>query len=886
MDSRHKEILTRNLPDFVDQVNPQQLLTYLPCLSQYSKEEIETAQNSKSRSYAAQVLHNHLIRKPEAFEQLIAALRHDSVGCTKLADRLDPNHSCDYTNGGGQADRRQSQAKSCHVPHSSPPVSPGAEGWCPSPQRAVEMQAMNGRHFGSPSRCDLDTPWEKLPAGVKPILKKFDAQQSLKKIDDLADKLDFNVEETSVIKAEVPPGESLTLAFLERWIGRQSNSVTLRVIMKIFYDLENIHIVHELERKTGVKFDGQEESDVSPEGGTFSQGGAGLSGQERNKVVDGRTRYNPNINMPDEKNSETDKRVLDVAKNRHISNRQSPHEVCPGNTKSVQGLSSTSSEHDNRNCRQMSQNDSADSIEETKMDNLEKFNGYRKQDILRNSWDDAHNQRDVQHVGRDERFKVISKNVTCKHTRELPSRRANEGFLIHRTSQDDDQIKVEKNNLDRSDSSCSSNTENSAYDSMPDSSNVNDLDSGDNKRSVNHHSSNINNTGDEPENAKSAAGSVEKVTKGNSKEDMIIHNFKVEKTECSERLAEMNAVVDNSENLLHHSKHINGDEDVLKAEFSRIAFEEKILRAGQNFSDIISQSDPPESRETSISGISASSSSPAEGKIKMPSTKPDLNSSENFVDHSLEDDKQAAPEETNYSKEWNSIENKKAGKKLPGHDISFSSAGVEINNSFGVEINNGFEDLTGSFNIDWNLSRNEEEAVSMDGETGTRDDKTEQPLLANQLSDQQLDQSSHEFCNLALQRTGNEEMEVTRRGPLSLDFPESASNQVHKFKNVGDTVGRNMSSEGDVIGSTTTCSEPLTIYTTSAESVSFNCTKGETVTVNTEHLQSSLTEAENEVPDAVIYRNNLTDKDPKEFSLKDSFKTMYHFVKVAYDSFL
>ncbi|XP_045190467.2 uncharacterized protein LOC123547428 [Mercenaria mercenaria] len=764
MDSAHQKILLSNLGYFVKQVNSLQLLIYLPCLSDYSKDEIETAYNSKSKHYAAQILHSHLIKKPDGFHQLISALRHDDVGCTELADRLNPNHTVDYDKRetGRQDDRRQSQSRSDYVPHSSPP---DAEGWHAGPPRAVDVQTrpanMNGRHFRSQYKCNLNTPWDKLPPGVKTILRKFDTRE----IDHLAELLGFDIGETSEITAQVPPGESLTLAFLERWIPMESNPVTLGVIMEIFHDLRMEYILRELERKTGVKFEGREERDVSPEVGTFSQGGAGLSDQERNKVVDGRTRNNPNINMPTEKISGTDKSVLDVARNRHIPIRQSPNEVCPGNTKIVQELRPTSSGQTN--------NDS-------------------------------------------------------------------EGF----------QIQAETNNLGRSVSNCCSNTENSTYDSMPNSSYMNDLDSGDDKRSVNHHSSNINNTGDEPGNAESPAGSVEKVAKWISKEDGITHNFKVEKTECSERLAEMNAVVDNSENLLHHSKHITG---LRTCEWSKMDFdEEKILGTGQNISDIISQCDPPDSRESSISGISASSSLPVEGKRKKPTTKAIFNSIEHYVDHSLEDDKQAAPEETNYSKELNSIE-KKAEKKLPGHDISFSSPGVEINNSFGVEINNSFEDPTGSFKFDWNLSRNEE-AVSMNGETGTRDDKAEQPLLTNQLLDQQLDQS-----NLTLQHTGNEEMELTRRGPLSLDFPESASNQVHKFKEVCDTVGRNMSSERAVIGSTTACSEPVTFNTAVIESVSYNSTKGEIVTVNTESLQSSLTVEENEVSDVVIYRNNLSD---------------------------
>ncbi|XP_053391112.1 uncharacterized protein LOC123546758, partial [Mercenaria mercenaria] len=38
------------------------------------------------------MLHNHLIKRPDGFQQFVFALRHPSVGCTELADRLDPDH--------------------------------------------------------------------------------------------------------------------------------------------------------------------------------------------------------------------------------------------------------------------------------------------------------------------------------------------------------------------------------------------------------------------------------------------------------------------------------------------------------------------------------------------------------------------------------------------------------------------------------------------------------------------------------------------------------------------------------------------------------------------------------------------------------------------------
>ncbi|XP_060596527.1 uncharacterized protein LOC132750550 [Ruditapes philippinarum] len=100
MERKHKEIFLRYLPKFVDQVDPQQLLTYLPCLSKSSRDTVDTAQRSVSRSYAAQVLHSHLERRPEGFRQLVLALRHENVDCTELADLLDPQHCYDPSNEG------------------------------------------------------------------------------------------------------------------------------------------------------------------------------------------------------------------------------------------------------------------------------------------------------------------------------------------------------------------------------------------------------------------------------------------------------------------------------------------------------------------------------------------------------------------------------------------------------------------------------------------------------------------------------------------------------------------------------------------------------------------------------------------------------------------
>ncbi|KAK3604489.1 hypothetical protein CHS0354_019082, partial [Potamilus streckersoni] len=83
--------LRKHLPRFVNQVDPVQLLPYLPCLSQATMEEIKCRQCNKGKIAAAQELYSHIIRYSErGVRQLVEALRNSDIGLMELADLIDP----------------------------------------------------------------------------------------------------------------------------------------------------------------------------------------------------------------------------------------------------------------------------------------------------------------------------------------------------------------------------------------------------------------------------------------------------------------------------------------------------------------------------------------------------------------------------------------------------------------------------------------------------------------------------------------------------------------------------------------------------------------------------------------------------------------------------
>ena len=73
--SDEKKILDTRLKDFMGEVNPVDLLPYLPCLEQMDKEAIEAKQNNLGPTTANQILVDRLKRRNKGFVQFVRALR-------------------------------------------------------------------------------------------------------------------------------------------------------------------------------------------------------------------------------------------------------------------------------------------------------------------------------------------------------------------------------------------------------------------------------------------------------------------------------------------------------------------------------------------------------------------------------------------------------------------------------------------------------------------------------------------------------------------------------------------------------------------------------------------------------------------------------------------
>ncbi|KAL3864496.1 hypothetical protein ACJMK2_006173 [Sinanodonta woodiana] len=98
--------LKQCLSNFVNQVDPIQILPYLPCLSRTAQEEIRAKQDNKGKIVAAQDLYSHIIRyKEKGIKQLLVALRDEEIGLEDLADLIDPPSTKDNTDNGRQTDR-------------------------------------------------------------------------------------------------------------------------------------------------------------------------------------------------------------------------------------------------------------------------------------------------------------------------------------------------------------------------------------------------------------------------------------------------------------------------------------------------------------------------------------------------------------------------------------------------------------------------------------------------------------------------------------------------------------------------------------------------------------------------------------------------------------
>ena len=88
MRSYEKQLLDERLKHFMNEVIPEELLPYLPCLTAQDRDEILAKQTNHGHIRATSVLADRLKRRDKGFPQFVQALR--SCGAEHTALLLDP----------------------------------------------------------------------------------------------------------------------------------------------------------------------------------------------------------------------------------------------------------------------------------------------------------------------------------------------------------------------------------------------------------------------------------------------------------------------------------------------------------------------------------------------------------------------------------------------------------------------------------------------------------------------------------------------------------------------------------------------------------------------------------------------------------------------------
>lgn len=81
-----RDLINRYFIELVNDVIPVDMLPYLSCLTPVDKERIKCEETNQGPIRAAQELLDRLVRRPNAFQDLIRALRE--TGCGHLAELL------------------------------------------------------------------------------------------------------------------------------------------------------------------------------------------------------------------------------------------------------------------------------------------------------------------------------------------------------------------------------------------------------------------------------------------------------------------------------------------------------------------------------------------------------------------------------------------------------------------------------------------------------------------------------------------------------------------------------------------------------------------------------------------------------------------------------
>ncbi|KAK3597770.1 hypothetical protein CHS0354_006128 [Potamilus streckersoni] len=208
--------------DFVNKVDPEELLPYLSCLTQASKEEIRAKQNNKGKITAAQDLQYHVVRYGErGIRELLRALRNENIGLVELADLIDPPLAKDNT-----------------------------------AVTTVQMvQKDTARRPGVDEKIrktfDRDTPLRHLPSSVYRVLRLLDSNDQIENWESLAGNIvGYTVEDICRFRQNPHYGSPM-IALYNDWMTRESS--TLGHLMQILIKIERVDVYTELTEITGYQ---------------------------------------------------------------------------------------------------------------------------------------------------------------------------------------------------------------------------------------------------------------------------------------------------------------------------------------------------------------------------------------------------------------------------------------------------------------------------------------------------------------------------------------------------------------------------------------------------------------------------------------------------------
>nr|UZS59159.1 MAVS [Azumapecten farreri] len=208
---RHFE---KQLQEFTKKVDPIELLPYLPCLTQSSKEEIECKQQTYSRSHAALKMYQNLIRMDNWWDQLLDALRSNHQH--HLADKLE------------ELDDELS------IPRTDRKVQPVF---------ANRKSSRSRKYTG-------DTRYKDLPARVSAILKIMDSQDVTNNWEAMAAHLRYTNDEVTRMKCNRDQ-PSCTKKLLEDW--SQHEDATLQNLLIALQELERFDLLEQVQKVTGYQ---------------------------------------------------------------------------------------------------------------------------------------------------------------------------------------------------------------------------------------------------------------------------------------------------------------------------------------------------------------------------------------------------------------------------------------------------------------------------------------------------------------------------------------------------------------------------------------------------------------------------------------------------------